>query len=179
MTLATKYLPNYTIEDYQRWEGDWELIEGVPFAMSPSPTAPHQWIEQKLLIQMSPALNACQDCFPWHELDWLANEHNVFRPDVMISCEGMVSDYVREVPKIIFEIASEGTADKDRNLKFRQYEAFGVQWHVILDPKSKSAEIYWHSGKKYQEEEIKEGQYEFEISEDCKLVVDFNSIWPA
>ena len=31
------YVETYTYEDYKRWEGDWELIDGVPLAMAPSP----------------------------------------------------------------------------------------------------------------------------------------------
>ena len=31
--LAEKYLPHYTYKDYKNWEGRWELIEGIPFAM--------------------------------------------------------------------------------------------------------------------------------------------------
>ncbi|WP_457626586.1 hypothetical protein [Persephonella sp.] len=37
MSFAEKYLPNYTVEDYKQWEGDWELIEGIAYAMVPSP----------------------------------------------------------------------------------------------------------------------------------------------
>jgi len=36
MTLV--YQEHYTFNDYQHWEGNWELIEGMPYAMSPSPT---------------------------------------------------------------------------------------------------------------------------------------------
>jgi len=42
MPLAKKYMPHYTVEDYMRWEGDWELIKGTPFAMSPSAGITHQ-----------------------------------------------------------------------------------------------------------------------------------------
>ncbi len=44
MSLAEKYREHYTIEDYKQWQGDWELIEGIPFAMAPSPFADHQII---------------------------------------------------------------------------------------------------------------------------------------
>jgi hypothetical protein len=27
----------YTYNDYKDWEGSWELIDGVPFAMAPAP----------------------------------------------------------------------------------------------------------------------------------------------
>jgi len=37
MSLALKYPPNYTVKDYNKWEGKWELIDGVPYALaSPS-----------------------------------------------------------------------------------------------------------------------------------------------
>ena len=37
MGLVQKILPHYTYEDYTIWEGRWELIDGFPIAMSPSP----------------------------------------------------------------------------------------------------------------------------------------------
>jgi len=33
MGLAS-YLPHYTYEDYKHWEGDWELINGIAYAMT-------------------------------------------------------------------------------------------------------------------------------------------------
>ena len=36
--LTIDELPHYSYQDYRRWEGDWELIEGIPYAMTPSPT---------------------------------------------------------------------------------------------------------------------------------------------
>jgi hypothetical protein len=26
MSTVPRYIPHYTVEDYRRWEGDWELI---------------------------------------------------------------------------------------------------------------------------------------------------------
>ncbi|WP_301924323.1 hypothetical protein [Ferruginibacter sp.] len=37
MSSAVKILPHYTYEDHCQWEGRWEIIEGIPFAMSPAP----------------------------------------------------------------------------------------------------------------------------------------------
>lgn len=28
-----RYLPKYTYEDYKHWEGKWELIHDIPYAM--------------------------------------------------------------------------------------------------------------------------------------------------
>ncbi len=35
-------LPHYSYEDYKLWEGDWELIRGIPYAMAPAASWQHQ-----------------------------------------------------------------------------------------------------------------------------------------
>jgi len=39
-----RILPNYTYEDYLNWEGSWEIIDGIAYAMSPMPSTAHQKI---------------------------------------------------------------------------------------------------------------------------------------
>lgn len=55
--------PNYTVSDYQHWEGEWELIDGIPFSMSPSPFGPHERIITRLsfTIRLQLIANEC-DC---------------------------------------------------------------------------------------------------------------------
>lgn len=36
-TLKIEDLPHYTYDDYVTWEGRWELIQGIPYAMTPAP----------------------------------------------------------------------------------------------------------------------------------------------
>ena len=38
--LKVEDLPHYTYDDYVQWEGRWELIKGIPFAMVPAPVMP-------------------------------------------------------------------------------------------------------------------------------------------
>ncbi len=35
--IKKEYFPEYNYEDYKLWDGDWELIYGIPYAMSPAP----------------------------------------------------------------------------------------------------------------------------------------------
>lgn len=51
MGNVVKILPHYTYEDYLQWEGKWEVIEGLPFAMSPAPLPSHQRIAANLSIE--------------------------------------------------------------------------------------------------------------------------------
>ena len=46
--LKIEYLPYYTYEDYKHWEGRWELIYGIAYAMSPMPMIKHQNITGKI-----------------------------------------------------------------------------------------------------------------------------------
>jgi hypothetical protein len=50
MPIAEKFRPFYTYEDYCQWEGRWELIEGLPYAMSPLPIPAHQRVSLNLSI---------------------------------------------------------------------------------------------------------------------------------
>lgn len=40
--LQEQHIPRYSYADYAQWEGNWELINGYPHAMSPSPALKHQ-----------------------------------------------------------------------------------------------------------------------------------------
>jgi hypothetical protein len=44
-----KILPNYSYADYCQWEGRWEIIDGIPFAMNTEFEVRHQEITTKLL----------------------------------------------------------------------------------------------------------------------------------
>jgi hypothetical protein len=48
--MQFRLLPHYTYDDWLNWEGQWELIEGIPYAMSPMPVPNHQRIAANLLI---------------------------------------------------------------------------------------------------------------------------------
>lgn len=41
VSTAPRYLPHYTVADHAAWEGDWELVDGVAVAMTPSPFGRH------------------------------------------------------------------------------------------------------------------------------------------
>jgi hypothetical protein len=53
-------LPRYTHDDYVQWKGQWELICGVAYAMSTTPSITHQSISQHIASQLESALENCQ-----------------------------------------------------------------------------------------------------------------------
>ena len=46
-------LEYYTYADYVKWEGNWELIFGSPYAMAPSPIKSHQAIAYAFAFELS------------------------------------------------------------------------------------------------------------------------------
>lgn len=44
---------NYTYDDYKIWQDDWELISGVPLAMSPAPMRKHQSTISSSILMIS------------------------------------------------------------------------------------------------------------------------------
>jgi hypothetical protein len=43
-----KLIPNYTYEDYCQWQGNWEVIDGIAYAMSPMSNPRHQNLANEL-----------------------------------------------------------------------------------------------------------------------------------
>jgi Uma2 family endonuclease len=142
---SIKYLPNYTVEDYNRWEGDWELIDGIPYAMSPSPVRRHQKLAMALSLQIGNSINSqkekCGNCEAFYELDWVVSNNTVLCPDIAISCND-TGDFMSVPPVLIIEILSPSTALKDRHVKFDIYRTRGVKYYIIIDPNTKIRQVY-------------------------------------
>ncbi|WP_457636220.1 Uma2 family endonuclease [Persephonella sp.] len=121
--LTQKYLPHYTYNDYKNWEGRWELIEGIPFAMSPSSTLRHQIVSNKIAWQLEELLKDCEECRALLPVDWKISEDTVVQPDNLVICYPIKNNiYVTKSPTIIFEVVSKSTQEKDEHLKFEIYE---------------------------------------------------------
>jgi len=81
------YLPHYTYRDYCQWEGRWELIDGIPIAMSPAPREEHQIVAGNLYAIFKPIFknsrNACRGVPP---IDWVVKDDTVLQPDFLVIC---------------------------------------------------------------------------------------------
>jgi len=63
MSVAT--ILNYTYDDYKNWDGDWELIDGIPVSMAPTSMKIHQKIASELFFYLKQ--NIQEECI---ELDF-------------------------------------------------------------------------------------------------------------
>jgi Uma2 family endonuclease len=136
---AISYKPRYTVADYITWEGDWELWDGTPVSMSPSPNYRHQRVGARLVRSLEAQLEkdeACHDCHLAYEVDWHIDEYTIVRPDLLIVCGPEPEDFVKTPPALVVEILSPSTAEKDRTAKRELYASQGVPHYLIIDPDS-------------------------------------------
>ena len=127
MSTAYRYLPKYTVEDYQQWEGDWELWQGIPISMSPSPFGRHQECCANLLFELKSSVKATQcHATVLYEIDWIVSDDTVVRPDVLVLCGDAPSRHVEDPPAVVAEVLSSATQQRDRTAKFDLYQPMGI-----------------------------------------------------
>ena len=138
MSTAPKYIPHYTIDDYQLWKGDWELWEGVPVAMTPSPFGRHGNMLAKIASALSNAIDEV-DCLAsvLLEVDWIVTNDTIVRPDLSIVCGAPPEGHIESAPALVVEILSASTRERDLAVKRRLFEQQSVQWYLIIDPDDK------------------------------------------
>jgi Uma2 family endonuclease len=173
-----KYLPHYTYEDYKNWEGKWELIDGIPYAMSPAHTPKHQIVSNNIAWQLKEILKDCKECKALLPVDWKISEDTVVQPDNLVICYPLDDKpYIAKSPTLIFEIVSKSSQEKDEKIKFDIYEKEGVKYYIIVYPDEKIAKVF----------ELKIGKYtklldatdeavDFRLK-NCKVRFDFSKIW--
>ncbi len=169
--MKLKYLPKYSYEDYARWQGDWELIEGIPYAMALS-----KFLHQKTLSNLLYVLRRLMeergcDCFVVAELDWIVDKHTVVRPDLVLLYEEP-QDYITSVPPFVIEIVSEYSKRTDEEVKYELYEEKGVKYYLLVYPEEKKVKAYKNEGTGFVELE----SLEFELK-DCKIKLDLEKVW--
>ncbi len=176
--IKQEYLPHHTWQDYQNWEGQWELIDGIPYAMSPAPNIKHQSISAKIQGQLFNLLKNCDKCNALLPVDWKINEETVVQPDNIVVCYEASGQYLTKAPKIIFEILSPATAKKDIGIKFDLYQQEGVKYYVIVNPDESVAKIYklTEDGRLIKKKDTQNETYSFKV-ENCIIRFDFSQIW--
>ncbi|HEY9340692.1 MAG TPA: Uma2 family endonuclease [Hanamia sp.] len=177
---VVKILPNYTYEDYCLWEGRWELIEGIPYAMSPAPVPRHQWVAANIIFELKKAIkkSKCKHCKVYNFIDVKIEEDTILQPDCSIVCKPITKKFLDFPAALVVEILSDATELKDRISKFSIYENFGIKYYLIVDPEKESVEIYFLQNSKYLLQDFSpEKPFTFSLDDDCTIDVIFKNIW--
>ena len=178
MGLAHKILPHYTYQDYAIWEGDWELIDGLPIAMSPSPIPKHQRISANLIMEIGIALKNCEKCNVYDPIDYYVADDTILQPDVLVLCHEPTKKYIDFTPALVAEILSPSTALRDRITKFEIYQSQGIPYYLIADPDTEMIEIFVLEKDKYYLHALdSQDHFIFLLEENCKAEVNFAGIF--
>jgi Uma2 family endonuclease len=179
MGYPNKILPYYTYEDYLRWEGQWEVIEGIPYAMSPMPRPEHQKIAGNLHAEFRAALKSSDcDCTVYQPIDYKVTEDTILNPDLLIVCNPITKQYLDFPPEVVIEILSPATALKDRHTKYEIYQQQGIPYYLIVDIDLKNVEVFqFDKSAKYKAVPLHQDEnFSFELPE-CSFSLLFKNIW--
>ena len=173
MSTAPQYNPHYTLDDYQQWEGDWELWNGVAVAMTPSPFGRHAHLLAQLAKLLGNAIDdsECDDPTVLIEIDWIISNDTVVRPDLTIVCGGAPERHVENTPALVVEILSASTRERDLTVKRELYQAQAVRWYLIVDPDHSSLEAYELGGDGVYESIPFADTLEITVCDQCVLYV--------
>ncbi|MBX6395523.1 MAG: Uma2 family endonuclease [Alicyclobacillaceae bacterium] len=157
----------YSYREYLTWNDGqrWELIEGVPYSMTPAPSPRHQEILGNIFGLFFHYLEG-KDCKAYlapfdvrlSESEREQDIFNVVQPDLSIVCDPGKIDHrgCKGAPDLVVEILSPETAKKDKVQKFDLYQAYGVREYWIVDPHHEIIEAYrWKDGR-FQERQVYE-----------------------
>ena len=142
MSSAPRYFPRYTVEDYRQWGGDWQLIDGVAIAMTPSPFGRHERIVANCVHEFMTSIEreGC-DYRVYAGLDWIVGSETVVRPDVMVVCGEQPTRHLERPPDLVVEILSPSTSEQDSTIKRRIYQEQGVSTYVMIDSADNSLQV--------------------------------------
>jgi Uma2 family endonuclease len=135
-----------TNQPIELWDG--ELV------MSPTPTPNHQ----RIVLRLTEKLNAFVREHGLGEvfvspLDVVLSQHRVIQPDLFFVSNAnkkIIQDRIRGVPDLVFEVISPGTWKRDRVEKKSLYEQVGIAEYWIVDPESRTIEVFALTNGSYQ-----------------------------
>ncbi len=142
MSLPQTRHPGYTLQDWETWEGHWELIHGIAYPTYGIPSLEHQRVSVNLASDILMALKEAKgrigggecEVFPAPVDVFLGN--SVVQPDLVVVCDpAKKSDRgIAGPPDLVVEILSPSTASKDMTRKWWLYESAGIPEYLIVDP---------------------------------------------
>ncbi len=132
----------------------YEVLDGELY-MTPSPAYIHQWIVISvgsiLLEHVSTRKLGVVLTAP---MDVLLSEANIVQPDILYVQAGHApardARNITVAPDLIIEVLSPSSIEQDRETKKAVYARHGVSHYWIIDPESRTLEMYALSGAQYQ-----------------------------
>lgn len=144
----------FTYRDYLNWPDNerWEIIDGVPYNMTPAPSANHQRVlgefftAFKLYLRGKPCEVFIAPFDVRLPLEQESDEETstVVQPDLTVVCAPEKIDRrgCKGSPDLVIEITSPSTMHKDMKHKLNRYENAGITEYWIVHPEGKTVVVY-------------------------------------
>ena len=131
----------------------YEILDG-DLCVTPSPVTRHQLIVGRFLHHLMTYLEThpvgTVFTAPY---DVVLSEIDIVEPDLLLVLHAgravVTEKNVQGPPDMILEVLSPGTAARDRNLKRKRYERFGVQEYWLIDPDDNTLEMLAMQDERY------------------------------
>lgn len=180
----------YTYGDYTKWpdEERWELIDGIPYNMSPAPSRIHQKILGELYKQIAVYLTGktCEVYIAPFDVRLPKGEESdeqidtVVQPDLVVVCDQKKLDFhgCKGAPDLVVEVLSPKTAGKDMKTKLSLYERVGVKEYWLVDPGNKTIQVYQlEIGGRYGRPDVYIETDRLKVGLFPDLVIDLSSVF--
>ncbi len=137
-----------TYQDYLLFPEDgnrYEILNGDLY-MTPAPLTRHQTLVMRLgyLLMKYLEENPIGTVFP-APCDVLLSENDVVQPDLLFVLHTgkakITEKNIQGPPDLVIEVLSPTTAARDRELKCKRYEYFGIREYWLVDPDKNSLDI--------------------------------------
>ncbi|MBI4778404.1 Uma2 family endonuclease [Candidatus Desantisbacteria bacterium] len=158
MAIAARKEIKFTYDDYLVWDigsdKRYELIGGE-FFMTPAPNMWHQSISIDIVFRIKQLLEQtvsgkvfCAPC------DVVLSNEDVVQPDIIFvskeNQEIITQDNIKGSPDLLIEIISKNSAQRDRIIKRKLYEKYGVHEYWLVDMDRKEIEVLTLTGGAYE-----------------------------
>ena len=173
----------YTMAEALTWDEQdrIELIDGYPVMMAP-PSRRHQEISGELFGQLRDYLKG-KKCEIYHapfavrlfERDGERPEDvdTLVEPDISVVCDPSKLDDIgcKGAPDLVMEILSPSTTRHDKFTKFNLYQRAGVREYWIVDPVSKSVQVFVLEDGRYSAKDFGSAEEKVRVNvlEDCEI----------
>lgn len=174
MSTAPRYLPRYTVADYRQWEGDWELIDGIPIAMTPSPFGPHERVVSRLARQLGNAVAAGEDCEVYTNFDWIVAPETVVRPDIMLVRGDQPDRHLEIPPTVMVEVLSPSTRQQDLTVKRSLARDQEVPHYLIVDVNARTVR---HISDETDRSYIESDSLTLDLGEGLAIIIKVSALF--
>lgn len=181
----------YSYADYLTWppEERWELIDGVPYDMSPAPSRRHQEISMALSVEFYTYLKGkpCKVYAAPFDVRLPKNCEaedseikTVVQPDLVVVCnrERLDKRGCLKAPDLIVEILSPYTSSKDSVKKFNLYEREGVREYWVVRPDEQTVAVFrLDANNRYGRPDMYTAEDKIKVGIFDSLVIDLQDIF--